>query len=103
MAAIDNYNLAMDADFRKKVQSLMLKSALAVAGEDPTDKQDPYIRKRANSANFTIYNQDKAVNILSHLITSMGTLDLQSTDNDIEFMINSVWDDYSNILYSETI
>lgn len=97
MAAIDNYNLALDGDFRKKVRSLMLKSALAVSGESNTDKKDSYIQKRGNAANFTIYNQSNAMDIMSHLVAAGGALTDASTDNDIEFTINSVWDDYSGL------
>jgi len=102
MAAIDNYELALDPDFRKKVRSLMLKSALAVSGESDTNKQDAFIRKRANAANFTIYNQTNAMDILSHLVAAGGALTGVSTDNDIEFTINSVWDDYSGLTLADT-
>lgn len=101
MAAIDNYDLAQDANFRSKVKSLMLKSAIAVCGEDPTNKSTAFIQKRANAANFTIYNQGKAMDIFSHLVTANGTLTIDSSDNDIEFTINSLWDDYSNVTYNE--
>lgn len=103
MAAIDNYNLAQEPDFRNRVRSLMLKSALDVCGEDSTGKSAAFIQKRANAANFTIYNQGKAMDIFSHLITAPGLLTLESTDSDIEFTINSVWDDYSNVTYNETL
>lgn len=102
MAFIDNYNTAIDLDFRNRVRSAMLKVALAVGGEDETDKQLIYVTKRANAANFTIYNQVKAVDILSHLICSLGTITTASSDNDIEWSLTSVWDDYSGVLQNET-
>ena len=104
MAALDNYNLAaLDGFFRKKVHSLMLKVSIQIAGEDPTGKQAVYIQKRADKADYTIQNQIDAVDILSHLISSVGTLTDISTDADIEFTIVSVWNDYSGVLHSETV
>lgn len=101
MTALERYQLSIDSDFQKKVRVLMLKSALAVAGEDNTDKKPEYIQKRANAANFTMYNQRNAVDILSYLIVSLDTLTNQSTDNDIEFTINAVWDDYSGLTLAD--
>ena len=101
MAALDNYALATDPEFRKKVRLIMLKVALDVSGEDNSGKTDTFIQKRANSANFTIYNQDKAIDVLSYLICAQGTLISQNEDSDIEYMLTQVWDSYSGILFTE--
>ena len=104
MAALDNYNLAaLEGDFRKKIHSLMLKVCTQIAGEDSTGKQAIYIQKRADKVDYTILNQIEAVDILSHLVASKGTLTNSSNDADIEFTIVSVWDDYSGVMHSETI
>lgn len=101
MAYLDDYNLAQDEEFRKKVKVGMLKIAAAVSGEasSPTESMT---NKRNNTATHVIYNQSAGVEMISNLIASLGTLDSNSTDQQIYDAISSVWNDLSGVKFVET-
>lgn len=96
MAAIDNYNLANNPEFRNKVASIMRKAALSIIGE--TGLPDIVISKRGNEAAKMLADNDRKVEYKYCLaITSLGTLTEASLDSDIEFMINSVISDLATV------
>ncbi len=99
MAALDNYNLAENSDFRNKVDTLMRKVATQIKGETPTEVTPKgVIDKRGNYADkvFADFTREEEY-MCSKTAACLGTLTDQSSDNDIEFTIVSVWDDLSKV------
>lgn len=104
MAAIDNYNLSQDETFIKKCETLLLKSANAISGEQPlpggTYPEDVVVKRGILCSN--IYRSPvEWGKIFARVCAAQGTLSTSSTDNDIEFTINSVFNDVAGILYTE--
>lgn len=91
MAYIDDYAISQNEDFRKRVKMAMLKIAGNVCKGDYTD--DPVLLKRYNTAKWVIFNQAKAVDYVSALIASLGTLAVDCTDPDMAAAITSTLSD----------
>lgn len=106
MAAIDNYNLGSDlgTDFAKSTISLLKKVCTQILGEADTESGGTYtqaaVQKRHAKA-LQILNDktNDSAQIVLLAITSLGTIDPQSQtlDNDIEFTINSIFDDLAGV------
>lgn len=105
--------VAEDADFLKRVEFAIIKTAIAVQAEDATtccytgevteatatDAQKMSARALAAmrsrlSINVLNGSQQYARQIAKGVVTNMA-LTLASTDNDIEFTVNSMWNAYA--------
>jgi len=103
MAAIDNYNLAENTEFRNKVDSLIRKSSIAIAGEEPTEALPiAAVNKRAALCNRIFYDNNRSVEYMfSKACAAGGTLTENSPDNDIEFTINAIFSDMAGVTYTD--
>lgn len=98
MAAIDNYNNALDPDFQKRVASLVVKAAANVAGEAQGGMSLVKFTKRANLATLILGSQPGDYVFRWALgVTREGVVTPASSDGDIEFTINSLWDDFAGV------
>jgi len=97
--ALDNYNLSKNETFIKKTETLMLKAANSIVGE--TGLSAIVLQKRANLAAKVYYDISAYKRIFASLIAAQGTLTLASSDNDIEFTINAVWNDLAGVSYED--
>lgn len=96
--ALDNYKLANNDTIQKRVIMLSLKIATQVTGETVSSSlTQTMIDKRHDFALRVFYNHDWAKNIISSTIFSLGTLNKNSTDSDLEYTIVTIWDDLSGI------
>lgn len=96
MALIDQINTANDQTFKNRVAMAVLIAAKDVAGEvkDPgtTDAQEA---KRLALANQIVTSGLINLDHWARLVTTNLTITLESTDGDIQFTVNSLWDDVS--------
>ena len=103
MAAITNYELGNNSEFRNKVESLLKKVATQIQGEEPTvELPQVAVTKRAALCNEIFRDfQRRWEAQFSMTIASLGTLTLLSDDNDIEFTIVSVFSDMAGVTYAD--
>lgn len=97
----DRYVLSKNSDFRAQVQTILIKVALAVVGESLTGKSPEFINKRHNLGVGILNSPESYVDRFSQAIVAPGTLTISSTDNDIEFMITSVFSKIAGVNYTE--
>ena len=90
-------NLAENQEFQQRVKHFMQKAAVAVLGEaSPTQARSDYSAK--------VLNGDASVREMAYAVTTNGTIQtginmsvegFGVTDSDLEFTVNSMWDDFS--------
>ena len=98
MSALTNSLLAEDQDFRNKVDSLIRKSAIAISGEEPNGITQAAINKRQILCQKIFFDYDRSIEkMFSKAVASLGTLSPSSSDNDIEFTINSIFSDMAGV------
>ena len=98
MAALDQYNLSHDLAFNqpieliRRVQMLMQKSAIAVAAEDPATANHA---ARVTFGNKVLMNPSGYAELMAQGVVSGGIITAASSDSDIEFTVNSLWNAYA--------
>ena len=99
MSALDQISAARDAQFAARVTMLSIKTAQAVAAEDPGTASHT---ERLAYAEFTIRGDENPKMLAAHVIASNptigaaidgnpGALGSNVPDNDIEFALSSIW------------
>lgn len=102
MAFLDDYAVASDEDFQKRVNIAVVKAAANVAGEAQGGMGDDKFRKRAALAYQTLNTPpSQYVFRWALAVVREGLINLASTDGDIEFTVNSLWDDFAGVLSTE--
>jgi hypothetical protein len=97
MAFSDQYTLANTATHRQKVQIAMCKVATMVVGEAPTASAAKDEKRHKLGVDIL---QDGGVARLDAFVYAcggVGTLSGASTDNDIEFVVTSVFNDIAGV------
>lgn len=104
MAALDNYTLGwnLGTDFAHRTMAILKKVCTQIVGEADTEHGGSVspIALQKRHAKALQYLNDKtndSVQVVLQVIASLGTLTEESTDNDIEFTINSVFNDLSGV------
>lgn len=102
MAYLEDYALAMNSDFRKRVRVAMLAVARQVCGEEPeAGTSVEKTNKRHRTAMHVIYKQEIAAEMISFLLVSIGGVSASSTDTQIYNYINAGWDKLAGVTYEE--
>jgi hypothetical protein len=102
MAFSDQAALAVDAAFQAKVRVALVTAAVDVMGEDKTGMSDAKYGKRQALAYAVLQSggasqtERFAWAVAANVAVSSG-----STDSDIQFTVNSVWDDMSGVVGGE--
>ena len=101
--------LSQKDDFRKKIQSGIVLAATQISGETPTNLTDAQAAKRQSLANNVLTNSQEYAKRFSLACAAQQGLndsydaDLNyigtNEDSDINFTINSVWDDMAGVSY----
>jgi hypothetical protein len=96
MAFVDSYALAQDAVFLTKITVCIRKTALAVAGETPSGKDQSDAKRHALAVSVL---QDEGVwaERFAYAVVAGGIITGASSDSDIEFTVNSVWSDMAGV------
>lgn len=99
--AQQNYELVQNDTFNIRTEMLLIKSCNAIVGEDTTTYSYATVVKRHNLcmnvyADITEYRMR-----FVRAIAAQGTLTTSSSDNDIEFTINSVFNDLAGVKFDD--
>lgn len=100
MALIDQYQLAQDGEFRGRVQQALLTSAVNVMAEATDEQNGPTFvqhQQRANFAQRVLNNPNAIAKSHAFAIASNPAITDQSTDNDLQFTVNSMWNAFSGV------
>lgn len=94
MAFIDQWTLANDATFQHRVQVATVKSAIAVLNEAVNTAGHV---DRFRFARDVVGNPDAITARMALAVVTNPAINGSSTDGDIEFTVNSVWDALSGV------
>jgi hypothetical protein len=84
-------DLATWPPFRRRVRAAMLVAAVAVGNERPVDGDPRSTLRRALSVNAFAYTDDYEGRFAA-AVAANPVITGDSSDGDIEFTVNSVWD-----------
>lgn len=97
----ESYNLAQNDLFRKRIKVATINAAGNVSSEAPHPGYEPYDHKRSTHATSILNSPDIWVDPYAFACASRGTLSEASTDSDIQFTVNAVFDSMAGIMISE--
>jgi len=96
MAFLDAYALSNDPDFRKRITIAIAKSATNVVGE--ASSGNPIKDRKRKDLGVGILNSPSAyVERFAIAVATNPVINTDSTDGDIEFTVNSVFDDIAGV------
>ena len=104
MTYADSAALAIDAAFTTRVQVAAMEAAIAIMNEASIDGYEVYHSKRTALARRAITDSGSLIAPLSWAVAANGTISaagLEATDNDIQFVVTSVWDALAEVLPEE--
>lgn len=101
MALIDNYNLSQNELFRHTVEAAMSFAATNVGSEAINQSYLPYHQKRITLASAILNGPQNYVIPFAVACAGRGTLTVLSSDNDIQFTVNSVFDTIAGVRSDE--
>lgn len=99
MAYTDQATLAADETFRGRVRVALASAAVAIAGEAQDSRSDTEYGKRQGLA-YDVIRAAFAGSWLEAFVWGVvqnTSVTGASSDNDIQFTVNSVWDDFAGV------
>lgn len=97
---LDLYNLATSNDFYARVKMACYKVSVAIAGEDNTGMSVPLGNKRQRLAH-SILNNAEISNFCYAILAANPSITDQSPDNDLEFLVSSVFNDIAGVTFTD--
>jgi hypothetical protein len=100
MAYIDQAALATNLSFISRIQVAIVKAAVDIMGEATDGQGQPTMSnhiKRAALAQKVLENPSRMAETMVWGVIANAAITDNSTDNDIQWIVNSIWDDYSGI------
>lgn len=92
MSFLTQSALAAETDFRAKVKIAMFKAAIAVMAEDVgTKTAEEYSKRCSFASNILRAYSNTLLDEYANAIVTNGTITSLSSDNDIEFTVNSMF------------
>jgi len=101
MGFIESDALAQNEDFRKKVKVAMVNAAQNVSSEAVDLVHISYHTKRSTHAHNILSGPQNYVDSYSYGSTANGLLTEASSDSDIQFTVNSIFDAQAGVMMSE--
>ena len=98
MSFRDSIDLAQSTAFVARVQGAMVKSAIAVAAEAPATAGHAV---RVAWATQVLRDPAHYAARLAFGVAANAAITPESTDSDIEFTVNSLWDAYAGVVTTE--
>lgn len=89
--------LAADSTFRSKVRVASMSAALAVVGETASSNGIKDEKRYSLGVAVLVDGGAAKLDAFAWAAASYGTLDGTSSDNDIQFVVNSIWDDLAGV------
>lgn len=97
MAYADQYDLAQDTIFRKRIHIAMATAAINVAGEPQAEMSDAAYSKRQALATQALRTPGAFVEVFALAVAQNPAITGASLDSDIQFTVNSVWNDMAGV------
>lgn len=95
MAYIDQHNLSQDSVFKNRVRVAMLTGATNVQAEATSTTNHT---NRSNYAKLVLNDPDSYINAFCEAVTTNAGIVSSSLDSDIQFTVNSLWNDLSGTI-----
>lgn len=86
--------LASQYVFTRRVRQAMIKSAVAVMAEDAETANHT---ARATFAQTALHEPERTAAIMALGVVTNAVITSESTDSDIEFTVNSMWNAYAGV------
>jgi hypothetical protein len=102
MALLDQAQLANDYDFAQKISMAMYTAAVDIRNEAITPGYETYHQKRLQFALSVIQAPGTSAMQMAWAVAASSAINAQSTDNDIQYTVNSNWDNFAGVLAGET-
>jgi hypothetical protein len=93
--------LAADTSFRDKVRVAIVTSAVDVMGVAKGSMSDTVFGKRQSFAYQVISNSNGYVDRFAWSVVANVAITGASTDSDIQFTVNSLWNDLSGVTITD--
>jgi hypothetical protein len=101
MAYVDQYTLANNATFLQQIRIAAVYAAIQIAGEASPLYGGAYDKRHALAAQVLSDGCTAMLQPISYAVAannaSGGALTSQSSDSDIQFIVNSVWGDVAGV------
>lgn len=94
MSFREQFDLARNAVFIQRTQQAMVKAAINVVSESP---EMPGHSTRAIWATQVLRDPEFYATKIAFGVAANPAITLDSTDNDIEFTVNSTWNAYAGV------
>lgn len=88
----ENYSLAMRTSFREKVHAAVVKAAVDVAAEAPDPGERTRLRRALSARVLENREGTDYAALFAIAVASNPVITGNSSDNDIQFTVNSLWD-----------
>lgn len=102
MAFADQMTLARDETFRDRVTIAVLTAAKDITAESVTPASIGYHQQRQGLAFAMIQQPNAAADRFAYLVATNVAITAASSDNDIQFTVNSLWDAVAGIAAFQT-
>lgn len=99
--AAQNFELYESEAFQKRVQMLSLQSATQIIGEDLSTFSAAQVAKRHDFAMKVLEDPNHCADIIARVCAAQGTLTSESNDGDIQYTINTIWNDLAGVKYDD--
>lgn len=93
MDFLERAQLANDGDFKRRVEIAVIKAAISIMNEDDTTANHA---DRVAFARFALHYGDQAAHRMARGVVANVAITAESTDSDIEYTVNSMWDGYAD-------
>lgn len=88
----ENYSLATRTSFREKVLAAVIKAAVDVAAEAPDPGERARLRRALSARVLENREGIDYAALFALAVASNPVITAASSDNDIQFTVNSLWD-----------
>lgn len=97
MTYLDQAALAANADFQLRLKVAMATAATQISGEAKASLTDAVYAKRQALAAGVLLEPARWVERFAWAVTSNVAINAQSSDSDIQFTVNSMWNDLAGV------
>lgn len=97
MAYVDQYDLTQDTIFKKKVRVAMFTAAVDVLGEDKGTMDFHEWSRRHQLGKRIFAESDAFLQQFLDAVTTNAAITSSSTDSDIQYQVNQVYNDVAGV------
>jgi hypothetical protein len=101
MTYADQAALAIDTAFRARVRMAVVTAAKDVMGETQPGSDAEYGKRQALAAHVLTDGGSADLERFAWAVTSNAAVTSSSLDSDIQFTVNSLWDDLAGVTGNE--